>query len=129
MYPLQYCTITLKKESIGVGSFFVCIAFAVSASDLQADAGEESAWGGGAIDVARIAGQNHILGTLVSLNEHGIKHVTKLFHLKGIGEQNTPRKSDDLQGERCGFNRIDYFAFIAFPYFYCSCCSIRLIFL
>ena len=29
--------------------------FAVSASDLQADAGEEGAWGGGAIDVARIA--------------------------------------------------------------------------
>ena len=40
MYPLQYCTITLKKESIDIGSFLFVLLFAVSASDLQADAGE-----------------------------------------------------------------------------------------
>ena len=43
VYPLQYCTITLKKESIGIGSFLLYCFFAVSALDLQADAGEEAA--------------------------------------------------------------------------------------
>ena len=47
---------TADTKSRLVSALFCCIAFfAVSASDLQADSGEEGAWGGGAIDVAGIA--------------------------------------------------------------------------